>query len=72
MAAIRREHRGHELDHAEAPPGPDWMRRAQAAIDEFEMAERLGDRCGRVIADPMAIAAAVGLDRRSSHWSWVL
>ncbi len=62
MAAVRRQQRGHEAHHAAArrsgldAPRPGGDRR-------IEMPERLGNVARGVIADLVAIAAAIGLDR---------
>ena len=62
VAAVRRQQRGHEAHHAAARrPGLDAPR--PGGDRGIEMAERLGDVARRVIADLVAIAAAVGLDR---------
>ena len=44
------------------PAGPDCRRRAQASIEESKWPSCRRDRARRVIADLVAVAAAVGLD----------
>ena len=62
MAAARRQQRRHVGDHGQA--GRPRLQAPRPGLDRgVEMAERLRDGTGRVIADLMAIAAAVGLDR---------